>query len=93
MAKEPSFVVGATVKLRAEYRVADVLTNPSTVVLTIEEPNGDDQTPSDMADATGKKSATFTPDQTGYHKWRWNSTGTAAGRKEGRFYVNSSPIT
>jgi len=93
MAKEPSFVVGATVKLRIELRVDDVLTNPTGITLTIEEPDGTDQTPSITADSTGKKSATFAPDQTGYHKWRWDATGTAAGRQEGRFYVNSSAIT
>ena len=93
MARNPSFVVGDTVKLRAEFRVADVLTNPTAVVLTIEEPDGTDQTPSVTADSTGKKSAVFAPDQTGYHNWRWDATGTAAGRREGRFYVNSSAIT
>ncbi len=91
--KEPSFVVGDTIKLRAEFEVASVLTTPTGSVLTIEEPDGTDQTPSLTTDATGKRSATFTPTQTGYHHWRWASTGTAAGRIEGRFYVNSSAIT
>lgn len=91
--KEPSFIIGDVIKLRAEFEVAGVLTEPSAVVATIEEPDGTDVTPSVTSDATGKKSVVFTPDQTGYHNWRWNSTGTAAGRKEGRFYVNSSAIT
>jgi hypothetical protein len=93
MAKQPSFVVGDTIKFSAEFRVNDVLTDPTAVALTIEEPNGDDQTPGVTNDGTGLRSGTFVPDQTGYHHWRWNSTGTAAGRKEGTIYVNSSAIT
>lgn len=93
MARNPSFVVGDTVKLRAEFRVSDVLTNPTVTTLTIEEPDGTDQTPAVSADSTGKKSATFTPDQTGTHYWRWDGTGSAPGRQEGEFYVYSSPIT
>jgi hypothetical protein len=92
MGKEPSFIVGATVKLRAEFRVDDVLTNPTAVTLTVEAPDGTDSTPAVSADSTGKKSGTFTPAQTGYHNWRWDSTGTAAGRVEGRFYVSTSAI-
>ncbi len=93
MSKAPSFIVGSTIRLRAEFRVSDVLTNPTAETLTIEEPDGTDQTPSITDDSTGKRSATFAPDQVGYHHWRWDSTGTAAGRQEGTFYVNSSPIT
>jgi len=93
MPKNTSFLVGNTIKLRVELRVDNVLTNPTAIALTIEEPDGTDQTPAVTADSTGKKSATFAPDQTGYHNWRWNATGTAAGRVEGRFYVHSSPIT
>lgn len=93
MARNPSFVVGDTVKFRAEFRVADTLTNPTGVTFTIEEPDGTDQSPSVTSDGTGLRSATFVPDQTGYHHWRWDSTGTAAGRQEGTIYINTSPIT
>jgi len=93
MARNNSFVVNNTVKLRVESRVADALTDPTGITLTIEEPDGTDQTPSVTNDSTGKHSATFAPDQTGKHYWRWALTGTAAGIQEGEFYVHSSPIT
>ena len=93
MSKNQSFVVGATIKFSAEFRVDGSLTTPSTIALLVEEPDGTDQTPSNSASATGKYSGTFQPTQVGYHHWRWTSTGTAAGVKEGTIYVNSSAIS
>ena len=93
MAKSESFIVNNTLKFTSTWKVAGVLTTPATYELKVEEPDGTDQTPSVSVDSTGVLSATFAPDQTGYHHYRWTGTGSAAGVKEGRFYVASSPIT
>lgn len=93
MSKNPSFVVGDTILFTAQFRVDDVLTNPTATTFTIEEPDGTNNTPAVTAVSTGIKTASFTPDQVGYHHWRWDGTGAAAGRREGTIYVHASAIT
>lgn len=90
--KNESFVVNNTLKFSSTWKVDGVLTTPSTYSLVVEEPDGTDQTPSVSVDDVGELSATFAPDQAGYHHYRWTGTGSAAGVQEGTFYVVSSPI-
>lgn len=90
--RNKSFVVGDTIKITATHKLASTLTNPTGCVITVEEPDGTDQTPTVDTSATGIRFATFTPDQVGYHQVRVVSTGTVAGARESRFYVTSSGI-
>lgn len=92
MAKHPSFPIGHTVKVSAEFRVGGVLTEPTTVVLTVEEPDGTNNLPSVNNDGTGLRSASFTTDQSGWHRYKWVSTGPAAGVQESAFYAHTSGI-
>ena len=92
-ARNLSFPIGDTVKVSASYYVADVLTNPSTCVITIEEPDGTNNTPTVDTGTTGVRFVTFVPDQAGYHRYKIVSTGTnVAGVREGTFYVHTSGI-
>jgi len=90
--KNPSFVVNTTILLTTTFKVADTLTDPSTTVLTIEEPDGTEVQPTVTNVSTGLYTAAFAPDQAGYHIWKWVGTGTAAGVKEGTFYVHTSAM-
>lgn len=83
---------GQTVKLSAEFRVDNVLTDPSTAVLTVEDPSGNESTPSVSDDGTGLRSATVVLDEEGYWKYKWVGTGSAAGVKEGTFYCVASRL-
>ena len=90
--RNKSFPVGDTVKVTASHYLASVLTNPTGCVITIEEPDGTDNTPTVDTSATGIRFATFVPTQSGYHRYKIASTGTVAGVREGTFYVVTSGI-
>lgn len=93
MSSNRSFAVGNTVRVKATIRVDDTLTDPTTVTITIEEPDGTDQTPSVSNPSTGVHQATFAPDQTGYHRVKIEGSGNSADFiKERTFYVASSGI-
>ena len=93
MSKNKSFVVDTPLTLSAEFRVLNVLTDPTTEALTVEAPDGSTYEPGISDDGTGLRSAPYTPGQAGYYKFRWTSTGTAQGLREGVFYVNSSALS
>ena len=93
MAKNASFPVGQTVTFSATFKVASVLTDPTAETLYVKRPvTGTTVQPSVSDDGTGLRSATYAVDEVGYWKWRWESTGTAAGVEEGSFYVHSSDL-
>jgi hypothetical protein len=87
-----SFPIGDTIKISAEFRVDDVLTSPATVTILLEEPDGVDVTLTETEDSTGKWSAPHVPDQSGYYRFKVTATGSAAGVREGTFYVATSGI-
>lgn len=93
MSKNKSFVIGQTVTLSAEFRVDNTLTDPTTAVLTIQDPSGNDATPSVSDDGTGLRSATYAVDEVGYWHFKWVGTGSAAGVQEGTFYVHASALS
>lgn len=92
MSKNKSWVIGNTITLRSEYRIDNVLTDPTTAVVTVEDPAGATTTPTVAGPETGVKTAAYVCASEGYHKYRWVGTGTAAGIEEGTFYVHSSAL-
>lgn len=95
MSKNRSWVVGTTLTLEVEIRIrkTGVLTDPSTCVLYILLPDEvTTVTPTVSDDGTGLRSASFSPTTSGYHKYRWVTTGSAAGAREGTFYIASSAV-
>lgn len=91
--KSKSFALGDTVQVVATHKVAGVLTNGTACVITIEEPDGTNNTPSVTNVSTGVYRAEFVPDQDGRHRVKVATTGNAAGVRETSFYVASSGIT
>ena len=92
MAKSPSFVVGDTITIKGTFKVDGVLTSPTTCVITVQEPNWEQSTPTISSSSTGVRSCTFTPTQPGWHRWEVEGTGAAARVKQGAFYVKSSGL-
>lgn len=92
MSANKSFPIGDTVRLTFKFRVDDVLTDPTAVTVTVEEPDGTDNTPTATKTSTGIYTATFVPDQAGYHRFKVTGTGPAPGVREGTFYVHTSGI-
>ena len=93
MSKSKSFPIGDSVRITATIRVSDVLTAPSSVVVTVEEPDGTNNTPAVSNPSTGVYTVCFVPDQAGYHRFRVATSGNNAdGVREGTFYVHTSGI-
>lgn len=91
--KHKSIPVGHVLSLRGTFKVAGTLTNPTGQTLTIEEPDGTDNTPTPSSVSTGVYDGSFTPDQTGWHRVTWVSTGAVAQTSTSEFYVHTTGIT
>ena len=100
------FNIGQKITLRVEIFVTDpnaspsdeaVLTDPTTLVFTIREPDNTLTTRSIAASgeidnfATGIYSTDFIISQSGLHYYRWESTGTAHAAEDRSFKVEKSP--
>jgi len=92
MTANRSFPVGDTVRLTFKFRVNDVLTNPTTVTVTLEDPAGANTAPTASSSATGIYTCSFVVSVAGYYRFKVTSTGSAAGVREGTFYVHTSGI-
>lgn len=87
-----TYNIGDTVYLPSTFAVSGVATDPTTITLTIKEPDG---TSTDYTYALSQvtKSATgiyyknFSPDQVGMHFYCWTGTGTVATAQEDWFMV------
>lgn len=83
---------GDTVTLRVEFKVSDVLTDPTTVGLTVTDPSGD-STPFTYAggtitkDSTGKFSKSLACSEAGEWVYTFTGTGAVAAVGTGRFAI------
>lgn len=92
MAKSPSFALGHTVKIKATFKVDDVLTNPTTTTITVQRPDATQVSLTVTNVSTGVRSGTLLTTQAGGHRWEVEGTGSAAALKQGAFYVHSSGL-
>lgn len=83
-----TYDIGDVVKLTGTFRDVDGdLANPTTVTLTVLEPDGTTSTPSASSSSTGIYTATVTIDQSGTWRYRWEGTGDVVTAEEGSFDV------
>lgn len=75
------YEVGGTADLRAEFRVGDVLTNPSSVTLQVRAPDGAVTNPIPQEQDIGIWGHRLQLTQPGL--WKWRFTGAAAGSSSG----------
>ena len=96
-------LIGTLVRFEAEWRVpatdAGVLTDPTTVTLTVQDPAGVEVTYTYLSgdgvivrDGTGRFHADYLPALAGTYEWRWAGTGAAHAPAEGRFKVRPSGL-
>jgi hypothetical protein len=88
-----SWQPGDTVRLSTTFKVDDVPTDPDTVTLVVQHPDGtqDSFTTADFGNpSTGVYTRDVEVDAPGRWMWRWRGTGAAAGVDEGVFTVNVS---
>ncbi len=79
--------IGDVVTLTGEFRVAGVLTDPTTVACEVRAPDGTVTTPLVTRRGVGVYDASFTPTQPGVHTYRFVGTGAAAGSERSFFRV------
>lgn len=83
-------VIGDNAVLTTTFTVGGVNTDPTTVVLTVQAPDGTETTPSVSNTAVGVYTADFEVDQAGTWLYRWVGSGAAVGVDEGAFRVDYS---
>jgi hypothetical protein len=82
------FYVGERVLFDVDFKVNGAPANAGTTVLTIQLPDdGNEVTPSVTIAPTTHAHAEFDTTVPGWHEWRWASTGSLIGAKQGRFRV------
>jgi hypothetical protein len=84
--------VNDLVTLDLAVAVADVATDPTTVVCRVKAPDGTVTTPTPIKDATGAYHVDVDATQHGTYRYRWEGTGAAQGAEEGRFDVRRSGV-
>lgn len=77
------YVTGGAADLFAEFTVGDVLTDPTTVTLTVIDPSGNATTPVPTHPSTGRYEYVLPLDEPGTWRWEFVGTGTAAGVRAG----------
>ena len=97
-----SFDIGDVVQIRSYsaagegFKVEDgTLTDPTTVTITVERPDGDETSysypgVSITRESAGRFSVNFSPTTGGVHHWRIAGPGAVAAAVEGAFFVRSS---
>lgn len=87
-----SYIQGATVRLKAEFRSpSGTLSNPTTVTVKVEHPSGSEDTYTDaVLDSTGKYHRDILAPDVGVWRYRWESTGTVQQVGEGEFLISRS---
>lgn len=77
------------VRMSAEFYLSGVLTNPTTVTLSIDSPSGSVITITDATnDSTGKYHYDYTPPIAGSYQYQFDGTGAVVAAAEGSFSVS-----
>lgn len=86
------YIVGQVITLSDSVaNGSGVATDDSTESVLVYKPDGTTDAPSVSHGATGQYTATYVPDQPGWHEYVFASSGAAAGRARGRFWVQPVP--
>lgn len=86
---------GDTVTMRVDFKVSDVLTDPTTVSLTVTDPSGDATTytyagATVTKDGTGEYSKALACSESGEWIYTWTGTGACAAVGTSRFAIRRS---
>jgi hypothetical protein len=86
------YTVGQLIRLTGTFRVGGVLTDPTTVVCTVEQPDATLTLPTVVQDSTGVYHADVAPTQKGEHIQRWVGTGGCQAASEASVMVDSRVV-
>jgi VCBS repeat-containing protein len=85
--------IGDLVTLRVAFvDSAGEPVDPTTVTLTVQDPDGGQTSPSTSSSETGVYTGTVTPDASGVWRYRFTGTGAHVAVEEGSFEVAASRI-
>lgn len=92
MSKMTEFDIGDTVTLRVDFKVSGVLTDPTTITLSVADPSGniDNYTYAGATvtrESTGAYLKSITGDEAGEWSATWTGTGACAASATRRFAV------
>lgn len=95
MAANQDWDVGDTLHLTCNFTVSGTNTDPTTITLVVQQPNGTETTYTHAGgtvtkDSVGNYSKNVTTDASGVWAWRWVGTGACAAADEGKVTVSRS---
>lgn len=97
MQRSLTYPYGATPTITVEFTVDDILTDPTTITLVVQDPDGTDSTYvyslgqlTRTAQGCYEKAITF--NKAGNWAWRWVATGAVEAVIERRAYVEPSVV-
>ena len=94
-----TYTRGNVVRMTGTFTSGGTLTNPTTVTLVLEDPEGDEEslTPSNVStgvyryDYTIGETAALAP--RGWWKYRWRGTGAVIAADDNKFFVEDDEVT
>ena len=87
-----SIYIGDGVTLRAKFYKSDVLTNPSTVTLTLIDPSANSSSETPSNESTGVYAHEVVVDEVGVWKFKFAGAGTVTKSESGGFTVTASAV-
>ncbi len=91
-----TFPLGATIRLRATFKINGVLSEPTTATCTVRKPDGTTTSPTvatdtDFTPSTGRRFAGLVCDQVGRYAYRFSMSNASGGTvNEDEFLVRES---
>jgi hypothetical protein len=80
-----TYTVGQPVRITATFKVGSTLTNPTSVTVSVKDPDGVVSNPSATNDSTGIYHVDITPAKKGRYAYRVAGTGACIAAAEGEF--------
>ena len=87
-----AYYPGQLVRVSCAFTVSGVATDPTAVVLTVEDPAGTITTPTPVHDTTGNYHYDLTPVLPSWWSYQWKGTGTVVASTEASFCVITSSV-
>lgn len=89
------FLIGERVQFDVDIFVANVQPpdlSGTIVLLTVKLPDGSETAPLVSVGPGSHCHAEFVTSLSGWHEWRWETTGTIVGAQQGRFRVVATNV-
>lgn len=89
-----NYDIGDSVRISVAFTdLTGAPTDPTTIVLTVQAPDGTQTAPAVVHDSTGSYHADYAPSQSGLHVYRWVGTGALVVAEEGDFSIRRRRVS